>query len=342
MASGGGACSKGGSSKSGGGKEYTETITRSKKMQTSALDANVLVLRAALFEESGADKDVLKPLLPIFKMFKKNGLNVDLEFSVKLGKRDFNWAFDLTKKHMEQTYEDSEYGWDDEDKSKELKEDGARFILARDKDTGKLVGFAHFRFTVQGEVMQQMTGTTCLYVWDLQVEEAYQRKGLGAHMLKVMELIALQQRMKFVSVPVQNACDTGIAFITNTASGYVPDVYLKELLMFSAEEEGFQVYSKELGASRKVATPAAPAAAAVTENKEPTPAECDKNIFGFGSPAPAPASTNNVFGFGEPAVTTPVSKGKAAAGVVETSPTSIALQDPAPELDEAIDRLTIQ
>lgn len=38
--------------------------------------------------------------------------------------------------------------------------------------------------------MDAMVGETSLHVWDIHVEDAYQRKGLGKHLLTLMELIA--------------------------------------------------------------------------------------------------------------------------------------------------------
>ena len=93
-------------------------------------------------------------------------------------------------------YDASGYGWDDDDKIKELTEEGTRYLLVREKqlnydDTpGRLVAFAHFRFTIQGEVMEEMVGETSLHVWDIHVEDVCQRKGLGKHLLTLMELIA--------------------------------------------------------------------------------------------------------------------------------------------------------
>lgn len=48
----------------------------------------------------------------------------------------------------------------------------------------------YFRFTIQGEVMDIMVGEASLYVWDIQLEESVQRKGLGKHLLVLLELIA--------------------------------------------------------------------------------------------------------------------------------------------------------
>ena len=60
---------------------------------------------------------------------------------------------------MEERYDASGYGWDDEDKERELTEDGARFLLCRwaddadSLDQGELCAIAHFRFSVQGECL---------------------------------------------------------------------------------------------------------------------------------------------------------------------------------------------
>ncbi len=74
----------------------------------------------------------------------------------KLNKDEMDFAFRLTKSQMEEVYNESGYGWDDADKRRELTEDGTRFLLVREvpaadaKGPGKLIAFAHFRFTVQG------------------------------------------------------------------------------------------------------------------------------------------------------------------------------------------------
>jgi GNAT superfamily N-acetyltransferase len=38
--------------------------------------------------------------------------------------------------------------------------------------------------------MEVMAGETSLHVWDIHIEDDYQRKGLGKHLLTLMELIA--------------------------------------------------------------------------------------------------------------------------------------------------------
>ena len=62
--------------------------------------------------------------------FNRNGLDLQIEFCTLLqSTRDINKCFDLCKDNMEERYDASGYGWDDEDKLREFTEPGARFLL---------------------------------------------------------------------------------------------------------------------------------------------------------------------------------------------------------------------
>mmetsp|Transcript_2436 Transcript_2436/g.2555 ORF Transcript_2436/g.2555 Transcript_2436/m.2555 type:complete len:356 (+) Transcript_2436:117-1184(+) len=217
--------------------------------KTKEINDSVVVLRNAIFTASGRDKDVTEGIAPQFLSYNRNDLLLNIEFSAKLSRADANWAFDLTKLHMEDIYENSGYGWDDEDKMRELTEQGARFLLVREASTegspGGLVAFAHFRFTVQGEVMDMMAGEPCLYLWDLQVIKPCQRKGLGRHMITLLELIARREKMSFLSVPIQNNDFKSMDWISKIR-GFKADYELTYLVGFDAETEGFTVMSKNL------------------------------------------------------------------------------------------------
>jgi ribosomal protein S18 acetylase RimI-like enzyme len=118
---------------------------------------------------------------------------------------------------------------------RELSEDGTRFLVVRDNSNAP-VGFVHFRFTVQGEVMDVMCGEPSLFLWDLHIEEEYRRKGLAKHLMMILELIARQQKMKFVSVPIQMNDDAAASWI-RSVKGFAPDSTLKDLVGFDAEME---------------------------------------------------------------------------------------------------------
>jgi GNAT superfamily N-acetyltransferase len=178
--------------------------------------------------------------------YDRNDLNLRLEFSPKLTRSEVDWAFDLTKEHMEDRYDNSGYGWDDDDKRRELTEQGTRFILVRENvaessSGGKLLGFVHFRFTVQGEIMDTMAGEPCLFLWDIHLEESVQRKGLGKHLLTLLELIARREKMKYVAVPIQLNDEWAKNWIQRM-KGYQPDSSLYELVGFDSEVEVLSLY----------------------------------------------------------------------------------------------------
>lgn len=60
---------------------------------------------------------------------------------------------------------------------------GSRNVHASDKET--IVGFVHFRFTLEEEV-------PVLYVYELQLEPLVQGKGLGNFLMQLIELIACE------------------------------------------------------------------------------------------------------------------------------------------------------
>ena len=275
---GGGTAKGGGKNKSGGG---SIKITRTEERKTKAIDENVITLRKAVFDDNGKDKDVTAGIAPAFMKYDRNGLECDIKFTTKLTPEEFNWAFDLIKLNMEERYDESGYGWDDEDKKGELDEKGTRFLLVREKGWDNLVAFAHFRFTVQGEVMDVMAGKPAVFVWDVHVEEEYQRKGLGKHILTILELIARRENIDMISIPIQLSDTVASAWISKL-KGYGPDTDLKKTIGFDPEEEGFQVFSKEMVKKVTAAVPAPVAAMKIPENSNETiAAATTRTLFTF-------------------------------------------------------------
>lgn len=255
---GGGTAKGGGKSRSGGG---TVVIKKTKERKTSALEGTILQLRAALFDERGQDKNIIQGIAPSFLTYQRNGLNVGIEFSPKLTEDDMEWAFEITRQNMESRYDASGYGWDDEDKERELTEQGARFLLLRDKNDGdKLIGYAHFRFTVQGEVIDEMAGDSCVHLVDIHLEDPYKRKGLGKHVMVLLELIARREKMSRVSVPVYLGDEEFKTWLLSQR-GYAVDDSCAAF-GFDAEMEGFEVFAKVFAPAPAKATVASAAAVA--------------------------------------------------------------------------------
>lgn len=223
---GGGTARGGGKNKSAG---QTVKIETSAPRQTKAINDNIVALRAALFEENGKDKDVTKDIAKSFMKFDRNGLDLSIEFATKLSKEEAKWAFDLVQESMEDKYDASGYGWDDEDKMQELTEKEARFLIAREWPSepgatkGEAVGFVHFRFTVQGEVIDKMAGEPQLYIYDIHIEDHSQRKGLGKHLLTILELIARREKMRMLALPVQLGDNATCEWLLHVGRGWAVD-----------------------------------------------------------------------------------------------------------------------
>lgn len=286
----------GGKSKAGGGVVLTK---KEKRMQT-AMNPHVATLRAALFLENGADKDVTKGIAAPFLSYGKKGLDLSIAFRHKLSKRECEWAFGLTKRDMEAVYEQSGYGWDDEDKLRELSEDGARFLVVHDASDGgnnALVGFAHFRFTLQADPVDQLLGEPTLYLCDIHLEPKFRRRGLGKHLVTLLELVARRERMLHLALPVQLEDDETKEWIEHALKGFVCDdgsVALGELCGFDAQLEGFYVYSKQFPPPRAAAaaasphTPAAKGNAATGESPTGIADPAAAALFAAGSSPAAP------------------------------------------------------
>ena len=96
--------------------------------------------------------DQANPLepLPSFKTFSKNGVDLVLttEKVTDLDKETQEWICDLMERNMKEMYVQSEWGWNSENKRKELMEEAAWYLIAREVDTNKPVAFSHYRSVV--------------------------------------------------------------------------------------------------------------------------------------------------------------------------------------------------
>eukprot|EP00922_Rhytidocystis_sp_ex-Travisia-forbesii_P040264 GHVS01059902.1.p2 GENE.GHVS01059902.1~~GHVS01059902.1.p2 ORF type:complete len:300 (-),score=63.90 GHVS01059902.1:2203-3102(-) len=122
-------------------------------------------------------------------------------------------VFELTKRNMQEVYDKTnfdEQGWNDETKWTELNHPDAQFLLAFSpnnspeekqaadsgttdtEDSETLAGFMHFRFETDEDNPGSEKDAVVAYIWDLQLEEWAQRKGLGNHMMNVLELTGRQ------------------------------------------------------------------------------------------------------------------------------------------------------
>lgn len=62
------------------------------------------------------------------------------------------------------------------------------------------VGYVHFRFSMDGELRGEMTGAPALWVFNFQLEPSIQRKGLGRHIMSLLELVGRKHAMQSLQV----------------------------------------------------------------------------------------------------------------------------------------------
>ena len=183
------------------------SVTRSKALKTPA--EKLVSLRSALRDDSGMkDRDVAAELLPALLAFCKNGLDVAIKFYTgsTLTKELRQFMFRLAKKNTKAISDASGYGWDDDEYKEALKAPEERFLVAFAAETENSaaapVAFIDFQFALQGALVDEMEGETCLLVQDLQLQKAVQRKGLGRHLLSLAQLIGRKQGMSTVATKV--------------------------------------------------------------------------------------------------------------------------------------------
>ena len=155
-------------------------------------------VRAAEFGIGDVPRNVLADVPAAFAAFDRHGLALDLTFAAP-GLPSWtpelaDFAFELTRQNMRALYEAApDWGWKDAKKRAELADAASRYVVVRDRATGAPVAFVVFRFVMEGDV-------DVLYVYELQLSAGVQRKGLGKHLMVLMELIARRTGMQWCAL----------------------------------------------------------------------------------------------------------------------------------------------
>lgn len=161
-----------------------------------------LVLAAA-----NAVEDVMVDF-PAFASFARNGVTarVESKHAAQLDDATKDAIVALFEANMKTQYESSDWGYDAAAKKHELFEDDARYLLALDvEDCGALLGFIHFRFVDDDDV-------EVLYVYEIQIAEHAQRRGLGKFLMQILLLVARKQHMKLAVLTVFKSNVSALAF----------------------------------------------------------------------------------------------------------------------------------
>jgi GNAT superfamily N-acetyltransferase len=159
------------------------------KEETARLNA-----KRQLISDAEAIPDLLADL-PMFRQFNRNGLTCSVSCHLTCPEEYRDWVFAVTARHMQSYYETS-WGWSEKNKRQELFEEHSQYLIAI--ADGPPIGFIHIRFEFESQ-------SVLLYVYELQIEDDFQRKGLGRFLMQAAELIALKRKMERVLLTVFKA-----------------------------------------------------------------------------------------------------------------------------------------
>ncbi|CAM8918660.1 unnamed protein product [Rhodiola kirilowii] len=217
-----------------GGKQLRQnaSMSREKKIKRKEiLERKKAVDDLIKLAYDETESDPLAAFFP-FRQYCRNGLSISLESGSgdKLSMPVKQYIQRLLKLNMEKPYGDE---WPAEEKIKrmEMAAQEARYLFAIEhqavcatkvsgehgkemddlsvvESKGPIVGFVHYRFTVEEDV-------PVLYVYELQLEPRVQGKGLGKFLMQLLELIAHKKHMYAVVLTVQRENLAAMKFYLN-------------------------------------------------------------------------------------------------------------------------------
>ncbi|KAG9327593.1 hypothetical protein KVV02_003838 [Mortierella alpina] len=122
-----------------------------------------------------------------------------------------SFTMDLVESNMKALYMSSKDGWCREDKEDEMQDITSRYLVTFHGE--KPVGMVHFQF-VEEETMTDRDAEVA-YCFEIQVVPEYQRRGIGAHLISLLEAIGRATQMEKVMLTVFKANKNAIKFYTD-------------------------------------------------------------------------------------------------------------------------------
>jgi len=102
------------------------------------------------------------------------------------------------------------------------------------------VGYSHFRFDYEDEKMANV-----LYMYEIQLEQRVQRKGLGRFLMQILELLAIKYGMTCLMLTVFLLNTNALAFYKQMSYEIDSTSPSKDIkFITSGEEADFEILSK--------------------------------------------------------------------------------------------------
>ncbi|TYJ10899.1 hypothetical protein E1A91_A11G239800v1 [Gossypium mustelinum] len=223
-------------------------------MESSRASEKKKLKRKEILEKKKAADQLLKVAsaqidhltsFPSFCYFNKNGLCLRLESGRgdKLSNCTKQQIQKLLKANMMGPY-GSEWAVEEKVKRREMVAPEARYIFVywnanemMDNAFTPLLGFLHFRFTLEEEI-------PVLYLYELQLDSSVQGKGLGKFLMQLVELIAQENRMGAVVLTVQKSNSLAMKFYISKLRYVVSSISPSRVDPLVGVEKNYEILCK--------------------------------------------------------------------------------------------------
>ncbi|KAB2005052.1 hypothetical protein ERO13_D11G227400v2 [Gossypium hirsutum] len=223
-------------------------------MESSRASEKKKLKRKEILEKKKAADQLLKAAsaqidhltsFPSFCYFNKNGLCLCLESGSgdKLSNCTKQHIQKLLKANMMGPY-GSEWAVEEKVKRREMVAPQARYIFVywnanemMDNAFTPLLGFLHFRFTLEEEI-------PVLYLYELQLDSSVQGKGLGKFLMQLVELIAQENRMGAVVLTVQKSNSLAMKFYISKLRYVVSSISPSRVDPLVGVEKNYEILCK--------------------------------------------------------------------------------------------------
>jgi ribosomal protein S18 acetylase RimI-like enzyme len=182
-------------------KILRKKLAKANKLDTNPLEGVATDLLHFSLPKRSDDAAVEKP---------ETALSIQYTSSVDLSDTRFKQCLDLFETNMGEQYRKSSWGLDMKAKEDELRHEKARYLLLTpDDESDELAGFMHFRYDYDDE---ESPAYGVIYVFEIQIDESYQRRGLGKKVMDLVEALTLQSELEKVMLTVFKANESAMKF----------------------------------------------------------------------------------------------------------------------------------
>ena len=194
------------------------------------------MLRNALFEPTGEDKDLFRPFSNAFGTYEVEGKTYSIEHrsAKQLSQKERAKMYDLASMHLSGFYNESGYRWVASERQEELRDRAARFLLVLD-DERQIIAFASVSISLEGAIFDEAEGEPAAFV-EVHVEESHREQGIGKRLLQVIELIARTNRINLLMAKITK--------LNTQALGFFAKQHWEKLQ--ELDESGMACYKKDL------------------------------------------------------------------------------------------------